>query len=77
MQRMQALRLMPSHTYFYRKLSQYGKDHDQEILSNVEKEGKRRTALAQRELMKNKPTDDRLLSEEILKSDVRNKMIIG
>ena len=44
MKRMQCLRLMPSHTYFYKKLSQFGKDHDKPILDVVEKEGKRLTA---------------------------------
>ena len=42
---MQSLRLMPSHTYFYKKLSEYGKDHDLEIRNIVDMEGKRKTAV--------------------------------
>ena len=45
MGRMQSLRLMPSHTYFYKKLSEYGKDHDLEIKTKVDMEGKRKTAV--------------------------------
>lgn len=45
MKRMQSLRLMPSHTYFYKKITQFGKDHDKQILDMVENEGKRMTAL--------------------------------
>lgn len=47
MSRMQSLRLMPSHTYFYKKLSEYGKDHDLAIKSMVSMEGKRKTAVIQ------------------------------
>lgn len=42
---MQTLRIMPSHTYFYKKLSQFGKDHDKDILDKIENEGKRRTSV--------------------------------
>ena len=42
---MQALRLMPSHTYFYKQLTQFGKDHDKEILNMVKYEGKRMIAV--------------------------------
>ncbi len=45
MVRMQSLRLMPSHTYFYKKLSEYGRDHDLEIRNIVDTEGKRKTAV--------------------------------
>ena len=64
MQRMQALRLMPSHTYFYRKLSQYGKDFDKDIIEDVVLEGKRRTALIQREQLKNEDRSGKHLSED-------------
>jgi hypothetical protein len=49
---MQSLRLMPSHTYFYKKLSEYGKHHDLEIKSKVDMEGKRKTAV----IISNQPT---------------------
>ena len=45
---MKALRLMTSHHYYYKKLDEYGKDHDAEILKKVENEGKRLTAKHQR-----------------------------
>ncbi len=45
MARMQALRLMPSHTYFYKKRSEFGKDHTKHILEKVTNEGKRKTAI--------------------------------
>ena len=47
MNRMQCLRLMPSHTYFYKKLTEHGKDHDLKIKNMVDIEGKRRTAVIQ------------------------------
>lgn len=43
---MQALCLMPSHSYFYKKLDEFGLDYDKEILINVENEGKRKEAQA-------------------------------
>ena len=51
MARMQALRLMPSHTYFYKKLNDFGKDHNQHILYMVDKGGKRRTAVAKLKML--------------------------
>jgi hypothetical protein len=58
MHRMPALRLMLSHTYFYRKLSQYRKDyHRGDIPKNVELEGKRITALIQKEQFSDKEED--------------------
>lgn len=46
MRRMQILKLMPSHTYFYKKLTQFGHNHDVDILERVQNEGLRRTAVA-------------------------------
>lgn len=43
MKRMQALRLMPSHTFFYKKLDEFGMDHDKEILLKIKNEGIRKT----------------------------------
>ena len=42
MKRMQALCLLPSHTYFYKKLDEFGMDHDKEILKKVANEGMRK-----------------------------------
>ena len=49
MSRMQCLRLMPSHTYFYKKLTEYGRDHDIAIKNMVDLEGKRRSAVIQKQ----------------------------
>ncbi len=57
MHRVPALRLMLSHTYFYRKLRQYRKDYHRDILKNVELEGKRITTLIQKEQYKDKEED--------------------
>ena len=71
MQRMQALRLMPSHTFFYQKLSQYGKDYDADILKDVELEGKRRTALIRKEQLKSEEDiTNKKMPEEMLNSEV-------
>ena len=43
MKRMQALCLMPSITYFHKKMDQFGKGHDQDILKKVTNEAKRNT----------------------------------
>ena len=42
MRRMQALRLMPSITYFHKKMDEFGIDHNKEILTKVSNEAKRR-----------------------------------
>ena len=39
---MQALCLMPSITYFHKKMDQFGKDHDKEILRKVAEEARRK-----------------------------------
>ena len=71
MQQMLVLRLMPSHTFFYRKLSQYGKDYDADILKNVELEGKRRTALIQKQQLRSEEDiNNKELLEETLNSEV-------
>ncbi len=43
---MKALCLMPSHTYFYKKLDEFGMDHNKEILTKVENESKRKEVQA-------------------------------
>ena len=57
---MQSLRLMPSHTYFYKKLTQFGKDHDKEIIDAVKNEGKRLTALGKIEQMQKEKDEQSL-----------------
>jgi hypothetical protein len=64
MKRMQALRLMPSHTYFYKKLTQFGKDHDKVILSMVENEGKRMTAVRKIGAMQEEEDKEPLINED-------------
>ncbi|CAB4030745.1 Hypothetical predicted protein [Paramuricea clavata] len=66
MQRMQSLRLMPSHSYFYKKLTQFGKDHDKEIIDAVENEGKRLTALGKSEQMQKEEDEQSPTTKEKL-----------
>lgn len=42
MRRMQVLRLMPSITYFHKKMDEFGLDYDKEILGKVSDEAKRK-----------------------------------
>ena len=42
---MMCVKAMPSHTYFYKILSEYGTDHDLEIRNIVDTEGKRKSAV--------------------------------
>ena len=42
MKRMHALCLMPSHTFYYKKLNEFGMDYDKDILEKVKTEGKRK-----------------------------------
>jgi hypothetical protein len=51
---------MPSHTYFYKKLTQFGKDHDKEIIDAVKNEGKRLTALGKIEQMQKEKDEQSL-----------------
>ena len=41
MNRMRKLRIMTSHLYFYKKLDEYGKDHDKRILEILKNEEQR------------------------------------
>ena len=59
---MQCLRLMPSHTYFYKKLTEYGKDHDIAIKNMVDLEGKRRSAVIQKQKNNHNDKEDDDLS---------------
>ena len=77
MKRMQCLRLMPSHTYFYKKLSQFGKDNDKPILDVVENEGKRLTACGkvlqlQKEKVEEKEEEEQASQIIQGKTNVRN-----
>ena len=66
MSRMQCLQLMLSHTYFYKKLTEHGKNHDLKIKDMVDMEWKRRTAVIQSDTQNHDKEEDEL---PIIKQD--------